>query len=155
SWLAQSGLDCDPDGFVRVKPTLQSVTDPMIFAAGDVAAVVDHPRSKAGVFAVRQGPPLAANLRRALLGQTPHPFTPQTKFLALITTGDKYAVASRGDWAAEGRWLWRLKDWIDRAFMRKYRNLPAMAEPRAALASGVADHAALAELASVAMRCGG
>jgi selenide,water dikinase len=154
-WIAQSGLDCDDDGFVKVTPTLQSVSDPLIFAAGDVAAVIDHPRPKAGVFAVRQGPPLAENLRRALTGQPPRPFTPQTKFLSLISTGDQYAVASRGDWAAEGRWLWRLKDWIDRAFMRKYSDLPAMAEARAPVAAGVADQAALAELSTIAMRCGG
>jgi selenide,water dikinase len=154
-WLARSGLDCDPDGFVMVKPTLQSLTDPLIFAAGDVAAVVDHPRPKAGVFAVRQGPPLADNLRLVLSGQAPRPFTPQAKFLSLITTGDQYAVASRGDWAAEGRWLWRLKDWIDRAFMRKYSDLPAMAEAQAPVAAGVADGVALSELASIAMRCGG
>ena len=155
-WLKASGLACDDNGFVRVRDTLQTETDPDIFAAGDVAAVVAHPRPKAGVFAVRQGPPLAENLRLALAGAQPKPFSPQTKFLSLISTGDKYAVASRGSWAAEGRWLWTLKDWIDRRFMRKYSDLPEMRAAEAPVpAAGVADAGALKEISAIAMRCGG
>ena len=45
----------------------------------------------------------------------------------MIGTGDKHAVASRGPFAAEGAYLWRLKDWIDRRWMRRYRDLPEMA----------------------------
>ncbi|HEY2531377.1 MAG TPA: selenide, water dikinase SelD [Xanthobacteraceae bacterium] len=156
SWLRDSGLACDPDGFVYVRDTLQTVTDPDVFAAGDVAAVENHPRPKAGVFAVRQGKPLIRNLRLALAGRHPKPFVPQTNFLSLISTGDKYAIASRGRWAAEGRPLWTLKDWIDRRFMRKYSALPSMASVEApTLAAGVANAAALQEISAAAMRCGG
>ena len=155
-WLRDSGLVCDPDGFVRVRDTLQTVSNPAVFAAGDVAAVENHPRPKAGVFAVRQGKPLARNLRLALAGDRPKPFIPQTEFLSLISTGDKYAVASRGSWAAEGAWLWRLKDWIDRRFMRKYSELPAMAVTESLTpTAGVADAAVLKEISTLAMRCGG
>lgn len=122
-WLAQTGLERDAAGFLVVDATLRSVTDPRIFAAGDVAANRDHPRPKAGVFAVRQGPPLAENVRCALEGQTPLPFVPQREFLSLITTGDKYAIASRGSWAAEGRLVWWLKDQIDRRWMRQWQDL--------------------------------
>lgn len=156
SWLRDSGFACDPDGFVYAHDTLQTITDPDVFAAGDVAAVKNHPRPKAGVFAVRQGKPLIRNLRLALTGQRPKPFVPQTKFLSLVSTGDKYAVASRGQWAAEGQWLWTLKDWIDRRFMHKYSDLPVMApaaEPGPG--AGVADAAALEEISTIAMRCGG
>lgn len=120
-WLAETGLALDPRGFVLVDAALRSVTDPRIFAAGDVAAVQPHPRPKAGVFAVRQGPPLAANLRRALAGGEPKPFTPQRRILALIGTGDARAVASRGPLVAEGAWVWRLKQWIDRRWIRGYQ----------------------------------
>jgi selenide,water dikinase len=123
-WLAGTGLALDPRGFVAVDAALCSVTDPLVFAAGDVAAVLPHPREKAGVYAVRQGPPLAANLRRCLAGKLPQPFRPQRRHLALITTGDRYAVASRGPFALEGRYLWTVKDWIDRRWMRRYQELP-------------------------------
>lgn len=155
-WLAESGLATDAQGFVAVDGTLRSVSHPEIFAAGDIAALRDHPRPKSGVFAVREGKPLARNLRRALLGRPLRRFVPQIDFLSLVSTGDKYAVASRGELALDGALLWRLKDWIDRRFMARYGTLLAMEdEVPAPLAPGLADAAALREISAVAMRCGG
>jgi selenide,water dikinase len=119
-WLRDTGLPLDDGGFVKVGPTLQSTGDPDVFAAGDCAALAE-PRPKAGVFAVRAGPPLAENLRLRAQGRAPKPWSPQRTHLALISTGERYAVASRGWIKAEGAWLWTLKDWIDRRWMRQYQ----------------------------------
>lgn len=120
-WFADTGLALDPGGFIAVGATLQTTNDPTVFAAGDCAALVESPREKAGVLAVRAGSPLAANLRRFTRGEALEPWYPQAHHLALISTGERYAVASRGWFKAEGAWLWRLKDWIDRRWMRQYQ----------------------------------
>ena len=126
-WLGGSGLDLDGAGFVRVRETLQSTGDPSVFAAGDVASFDTRRLPKSGVYAVRQGPVLAENLARLAAGRALRPYRPQPLALALISTGDRNAVASWGRLAVEGRWVWRLKDRIDRRWMRKYQELPAMA----------------------------
>jgi selenide,water dikinase len=160
AWLQQTGLALDPSGFIEVNDHLQSVTDPLIFAAGDVASIVGRPLEKAGVFAVRMGRPLADNLRHSVLGQPLRSYRPQRKWLALIGTGDRHAVASRGGIGFEGDWVWRWKDWIDRRFMQRFSDFPAMDPDRAAKAPTGPQLPLSAEesrqaISAIAMRCGG
>lgn len=125
-WFRGTGLELDGKGFLAVGPTLQSVNDADVFAAGDCAALVASPREKAGVYAVRAGPPLAAGLHRRARGLQPDEWYPQRRHLALISTGERYAIASRGIFKAEGKWLWTVKDWIDRRWMRMYQDTDAL-----------------------------
>jgi selenide,water dikinase len=128
-WLKESGIATDDQGFIQVNDYLQSTSHPNIFAAGDISLMVNHPRPKAGVFAVRQGAPLFENLQRATLKQPLKAFHPQKEFLILVGTGDERAIASRGCVTlGPCRWLWRWKDRIDRAFMDKFTQLDAAME---------------------------
>jgi selenide,water dikinase len=122
-WLALSGLAVDRAGFVSVSSTLQSISHPDVFAAGDIASMVDYPRERSGALAVQQGPWLASNLRSALLGEPLKPHRPRRRSLSVISTGNQYAVASYGPLACEGAWVWRWKDRSDQRFVRMYTEL--------------------------------
>ena len=100
-WIKECGLATDSQGFIQVNDYLQAVSHPFVFAAGDIASMVNYPRPKAGVFAVRQGKPLFNNLQRTLLARHLQPYKPQKLYLSLIGTGDKKAIAFLGQF-----WHW-------------------------------------------------
>lgn len=154
-WLTGTGLELDDAGFICVNESLRSTSHERVFAVGDVASG-PSPLPKSGVYAVRQGPVLAENLRRALKGKTLRSFRPQRRTLALISAGKQCAVASYGSLAVQGRWVWHLKDWIDRRWMDKYQNLPEMTEePVQTLPGAPAAQHDGGELSAFTMRCGG
>jgi selenide,water dikinase len=123
-WLRATGVVTDARGFVAVDSCLRSTSNPEVFGGGDVVSMVTSPHPKAGVYAVRHGPVLAANLRAALAGGQLVTYAPQRRALSLLSAGDKYAVGVWGQWTAAGSWVWSWKDHIDRDFVAKYRVSP-------------------------------
>lgn len=124
AWIAASGLAADERGFVASNDFLQSISHPEVFAAGDCATNESRPRPRAGVFAVRAGPTLAANLRASIEGRALRVHVPSRRYLALISAGDHYAIGAWDGLSWEGEWVWRWKDRIDRAFVLKYKSVP-------------------------------
>ena len=122
-WIKQSQLKTNKGGFILVNNTLQSISQPNIFAAGDIATMTNYSRPKAGVFAVRQGQPLFNNWRNIIAGQELEEYAPQDKYLALIGTGDKKAIASWASFGWQSSLFWKLKDYIDRKFMNQFAHL--------------------------------
>jgi selenide,water dikinase len=120
-WLRESGLATDERGFVLVQATLQSVSHPELFALGDCATVRDSPHPRSGVYAVRHGEILIDNLRLLVSGASLQAYVPQKKALVLLTCGARYAIAERGAWSAQGRWVWWWKDRIDRRWVAGFR----------------------------------
>jgi selenide,water dikinase len=142
-WMAALGLPTDPRGFLRVGATLQVPDHPAIFGAGDCVSLDGHALSKAGVYAVRQGPVLTDNLFARLSGAPLRAYTPQRGFLTLLNLGDGVAIGAKGPFAFGGAWAWRWKDRIDRAFMARFQSMAADDTPT------------FAPMSSEEMVCGG
>ena len=153
-WPVRCGIAMSDDGFIDTLPTLQSASHDFVFAAGDAATIRGASRPKSGVYAVRAGIPLADNLVRFATGKRLKPFKPQKHALALISLGDKTAIASRETMSLQGKSAWILKQRIDKAFVTRFSQLPSM-EAKLDLTKGLMDVEAEAELRRHAMRCAG
>jgi selenide,water dikinase len=119
--LQHCDLPKDPAGFLLVDPTLRSTSHQPVFVTGDCASFATQPLRKAGVYAVRQGPILWDNLGRLAADQPLIEFQPQRSFLSLLSLGDGQALADYRGCSFRGRLPWRLKDSIDRRFLRQYQ----------------------------------
>jgi NADH dehydrogenase FAD-containing subunit len=121
SLFRDSGLPTGPDGGLLVNRFLQCVAHGGIFGGGDCISFEPQPLAKVGVYAVRQNLILHRNLFAVLEGDALTPFRPQRSFLLIFNTGDGRAILTKGNLVWDGRLAWRLKDRIDRAFMRKFQ----------------------------------
>ena len=132
-WIRQSNFAVDSGGFLRVNRNLQSISNPRVFAAGDIVCLDGQERPKSGVYAVRAGPYLARNTRRALTSRRLLNYNAQKRALAILRLSHVRAVATKGPICLSSRPVEIWKDWIDRTFMRRYSDLPDMDLPVALL----------------------
>ena len=123
--VRRSALAKDPRGFVLVDAGLRDAGGAPVWGAGDCVTPASHPDTpKAGVYAVREAPVLAENLRAACEGRpATRRYVPQSHFLAILNTGDGRALLRWHGVLSHSRAAWRLKDWIDRRYVRRYQRL--------------------------------
>lgn len=125
-----SGLPVDARGFVFVGDDLRVEGHSDLFAVGDCAVLRSWPEiPKAGVYAVREGPVLLENLRRALADRPLKPYRPQRDFFSILNLGDGTALGTKWGLCATGTWMMAHKDRIDRRFMRMFQVLDADQQP--------------------------
>lgn len=120
-WLVGSGMALDDKGFLAVDMYQRSTSHSRVFGAGDVSSRMDRALARSGVYAVRAGQALAHNLAAAIEGQALKPHQPPGSSLNLLSCGDRYAVGTWGSYSAQGRWVWWLKNWIDRRFIASFK----------------------------------
>ncbi len=120
--LGETGAAVDSAGYLRVASTLQSTSHPAVFGAGDCVSVDQHPGlEKSGVFSIRQGPTLVANLAEALAGRPPsHRYEPMLRPLQLLNLGDGRALGTWHGRVFSGRAAFWLKEFIDQRWLRQY-----------------------------------
>ncbi|MDN5893003.1 MAG: FAD-dependent oxidoreductase [Nocardioides sp.] len=117
--LAELGLG--NENGVPVRATLQHVDRDEIYALGDCARFLPGPLPRIGVHGVRQGPVLQRSLLARLRGEPLPVYDPPRRALSILDLGDGVALAVRGRWWWYGSGPLRLKRFIDRRWLRTYR----------------------------------
>jgi selenide, water dikinase len=115
-------LKCDENGFVITNDRLLVEGTKNVFAAGDCISFNRSPLPKAGVYAVRQGKILEKNIKAYFFCKPMIPYKPQTRFLKILLTGNRTALATRGALSVSGKLCWILKVFLDKKFMKKYQS---------------------------------
>jgi NADH dehydrogenase FAD-containing subunit len=127
--VREIGLPVDEEGALIVDHSLRSIADPTVHGGGDCIALRDEKLARIGVYAIREAPVLYHNLLAALGSGEPVHFEPQSRFLWIMNLGDGTGLAARGRLWWHGRLAFRLKDWIDRRFLREYQQAAGVAPP--------------------------
>ena len=117
-----SGLPHDDEGRLLVDRSMRSVDGAPVWGAGESVSLQEFPdRDRGSGYAVREAPALDRSLRAALGQGRPARFRPQRTSLAVLNTGGGWALIRWKGIHRHSRWAWRLKDLMDRRFMRRYR----------------------------------
>lgn len=113
-----AGYEVTEENFLKVNSDL--CANEYSIAMGDMISIREYPETpKAGVFAIRQAPILYKNLLRMLEGcSRREEYCPQKKYLQVLNCGGKKAILNYADYSLKGHLSWKLKDYIDRKYMK-------------------------------------
>jgi NADH dehydrogenase FAD-containing subunit len=121
SLFRDSGLPTGNDGGLLVNGCLQCVRHPELFGGGDCVSLEGIPLARVGVYAVRQNRILHRNLLAFLEGRPLDRFDPGGAYLTILNMGDGRGIFRRKDFVWDGPLAFRLKDAIDRRFMKRFQ----------------------------------
>ena len=116
-----SGLPTGPDGGLLVNHYLQSTGYPNIFGGGDCIYFEPEPLDKVGVYAVRENPVLYHNLMASLAGGSLQSFDPGGDYLLIYNLGSDEGIFCKWSIIFAGGLAFRIKDFIDRQFIKKFQ----------------------------------
>mgnify|MGYP001168273065 FL=1 len=110
-------------GYVNVDKTLSVIGFQNAFAVGDCANFPSQVVDKSGVYAVRQAPILYKNILKLSKNEQLVQFQPQSDYLKLIVYEDTSAIFLRNGIAFSAKWVWSLKKFIDKNFIKNFKKL--------------------------------
>jgi NADH dehydrogenase FAD-containing subunit len=120
-WLAGSGLALDEQGFMATEEPWRSSSHPCVFSADQATATHQQTVWRRHASQLAADSASTQSLFAAIKGlpktrpQAPH------YSLTLVSGGGRVAMANWGKYSVQGRWLWRLKNWIDSALVQRLR----------------------------------
>jgi NADH dehydrogenase FAD-containing subunit len=124
--VAASGLPTGHNGHVRVDQYLRVLDHPDIYAAGDVASVVDprtgHVLPSLAQVALEEGETVARNLGAELKGKPLEAFTFRDKGI-VVSVGTRRGVADVAGVTSGGRMAHVLKDAIEWEYRQSVKHL--------------------------------
>ena len=134
--VADSALPTGHNGHVKVDQFLRVLDHPDIYAAGDLASVVDprtgHVLPSLAQVALEEGETVARNLSAELKGKPPEAFTFRDKGI-VVSVGIRRGVADVAGITSGGRMAHVLKDAIEWEYRQSVKHLhgwdPAVSPP--------------------------
>ena len=120
-WLADSKLALDEQGFGATDELQRSISNPCVFIPDQATASEQQTVWRRHTAQVAADSATTQALFAAIKGLPKNTRQAPKSSLTLVAGGGTIAMASWGKYSFRGRWLWRLKNWIDRAAVQRLR----------------------------------
>lgn len=120
-FFSDSGLPVGNDRGLLVNSYLQSVSHMDIFGGGDCISLVGHSLAKIGVYAVRENNIIYHNIMTSVQGGEMKEFHPGGSYLLIFNMGNGKGIFWKDRLVWDGRLAFKLKDRIDKRFMKKFQ----------------------------------
>ena len=118
---SQKALKTTSHGELIVNKNLQCKDHSNIFAAGDCICFESHPLWKSGYHAINQGPVLLHNVLAVANNSSLRPYKPKSYIYTALNLGDGTGIAIVGRFTYHGKITFKIKDYIERRFLRTHQ----------------------------------